>query len=111
MFKLFDRNEEFLHDFQPLTAPNKEVLNFEDTIDIEIDGDIDIDKKYRILVYVEKYALWKEYIVEEVMEDRLEGVKSIYAENSVQELSGDFIEDKRAINSTANIALGRVLGG
>lgn len=109
MFKLFNREEKFLHDISPLGAVNKEVLNGEDTLLLTIDGDIDIDKKYRILTYIEKYRIWKEFIVEEIEEDRVDNLKHIYAENSFYELLGDFIEDKRAIESPASIALERAL--
>lgn len=109
MIKLFNREEEYLHDLKPLSAINKEVLNGEDFLNMLLDNDVEIQKKNRALIYIDKYNTWKEFIVEEVTENRTEGTIDTYAENSLYELIGDFIEDRRAYDTTANIALGRVL--
>lgn len=109
MFKLFNRNEKYLHDLDPLSAINKEILNAEDILDLKTTMEDEVEKKFRILTYIEKYASWKEFVVEGVLENRTEGTRDIYAENSVYELMGDYIEDSRANNTKANIALERAL--
>ncbi|WP_130806523.1 phage tail spike protein [Senegalia massiliensis] len=109
MFILFDREEKYLHEITPLKAINKEVLNGEDTLQISLNADVEVEKKYRIVTYIKKYDIWKEFIVEEIEEDRTEGTLEIYAESSFYELLGDYVEDKRATDTTANIALAKVL--
>lgn len=109
IFKLFSRDEKFLHDFNAIKAINKEVLNGEDILNITVANDLDIKKKQRILYKFKNAGYWKEFIVEQITENRLDGTVEIMAENSIYELFGDFIEDSRAINTTANIALQRAL--
>lgn len=102
--KLFDRNEKYLFDFEPLSAINKEILNGEDVLNITVDFETVVDKGYRI-VCKDRLGAWKEFIIQQIEENRTDGTREIYGESSFYETLGDYIEDKRSINTTANIAL------
>lgn len=108
-FKLFNVQEEYLHDLYPILANNKEVLNGEDYLSLTLKLDLKILNKYRILAWIETEKIWKEFIVEEVDEDRDLGIVEIYAENSFYETIGDYIEDSRAINTDIVDALNKAL--
>src|SRR5690606_824520 len=62
-------------------------------------------------VYRDKEGNWKEFIIKGIEEIKQPDgiIKSVYCESSFYETLGDYIEDKRPYNTTANIALERAL--
>lgn len=106
--KLFDRNEKYMYDFEPLSAINKEVLNGEDVLNVTVDFEMVAEKGYRI-VCKDRLGSWKEFIVQQIEENRTNGTRAIYAESSFYETFGDYIEDKYSTDVAANIALEKVL--
>lgn len=111
MFKLFDREEKYVKNLKNVTkAKHIKEINGENALEIEIVDDVLIEKKYRI-AYKNKLGIWHEFIVNEIIEkDNTEGLTRIlYCESSFYETITDYIEDLRAIDTTANIALEKAL--
>ena len=108
---VFNRDEEYIGDVSNLISANQSIeLNGEDFITFET-LDNNIEKGYRILYHDRKVDRFYEYIVQEKNEYK-EGnvvVNDIYAENSLAETVGDFIEDKRSINQRVGHAVERAL--
>lgn len=105
-FLLFDREENYIRNLENVTlAKHSEEINGEDVFELEIAGNTDIKKGYRI-VYKSKYGYWNEFIVKEIEKSRTDTlVTRLFCESSFYETLGDFIEDKRPTNSTATGAL------
>lgn len=108
---LFNREEEYMGDIKNLLSANHIIeLNGEDSITFET-LDSNIEKGYRIVLHDRDIKRFYEFIVQEKDEYKDSGrvISSIYAENSIVELMGDFIDDKRTINQKADHALSRAL--
>jgi phage minor structural protein len=110
MFLKFSRDEIKIGTLKDIvSAKHIEEINGVDALEIET-LDIDVEKGYRI-VYKDRYGNFKEFIVTEIEEQNFGGgiIKRLYCESSLYETLGDYIEDKRPQNVTANIALANAL--
>ena len=100
-FITFDIEEKRIKNTISLDNPKKKSkLNGIETLEFTtLDDHL---KKYYRLVYKNKKGKYKEYIIASVeLIHTNEGIEySIYAEESIVETRGDFIEDKRNLNST-----------
>lgn len=108
--KLFDKNEKYIGNLQyVLEAKHLEEINGEDVLTLTT-LDNRVEKGFRI-VYRDKEGNWKEFIIKGIEEIKQPDgiIKSVYCESSFYETLGDYIEDKRPYNTTANIALERAL--
>lgn len=108
-FLLFDRDEQYIGPLkQVISARNREVLNGENVLTISTLQHV--EKNYRIL-YKDEWGAWQEFIIRGIDEEKIEdGIKySVFAESSFYETLGDYIEDKRAYETTADVALARAL--
>ena len=108
-FLLFDRDEQYIGPLkQVISARNREVLNGENVLTISTLQHV--EKNYRIL-YKDECGDWQEFIIRGIDEEKIEdGIKySVFAESSFYETLGDYIEDKRAYETTANVALAKAL--
>lgn len=108
--KLFDKNEKYIGNLQyVLEAKHLEEINGEDVLTLTT-LDNRVEKGFRI-VYRDKEGNWKEFIIKGIEESKQPDgiIKSVYCESSFYETLGDYIEDKRPYNTTANIALERAL--
>lgn len=106
---LFDRNEQYMATLKDiLLAKHSEELNGENTLEIET---LDMVEKNQRLVYKDKYGYWHEFIIKGIEEFRGdEGIiRRVFAESSFYETWGDYVEDKRPYDTTANIALENAL--
>ena len=105
---MFDRDETFIGVINDiLNCKHTEELNGE--IYLEMTTLHNISKGQRI-VYRDSYKEWHEFIVKGVEEDRDDSlIRKIYAEHSIYETIGDYVDDKRPRNVTANIALADAL--
>ena len=110
---IFNREEEYIGDVKDIIqATQKLELNGEDSLTIET-LDNRLEKGYRILYHDRDADKFYEYIIQE-KEERKVGktiIIDIYADNSISELIGDYIEDKRSINQFASHAIERALEG
>ena len=108
---VFNREEEYVGDIKSIiSAKQTIILNGEDSLEIST-LDNNIEKDFRILFHDTDSNELFEYIVSEKSEYK-DGniiVTDIYAENSIAETIGDFIEDKRSINQLASHAISRAL--
>ena len=108
--KLFDKNEKYIGNLQyVLEAKHLEEINGEDVLTLTT-LDNRVEKGFRV-VYRDKEGNWKEFIIKGIEEIKQPDgiIKSVYCESSFYETLGDYIEDKRPYNTTANIALERAL--
>jgi phage minor structural protein len=108
-FLLLDRDEQYIGPLkQVISARNREVLNGENVLTISTFQHV--EKNYRIL-YKDEWGAWQEFIIRGIDEEKTgEGIKySVFAESSFYETLGDYIEDKRAYETTANVALAKAL--
>lgn len=106
---LFNRNEQYIATLRDvLSAKHTEELNGENVLEIET---LDEIEKNQRLIYKDKYGYWHEFIVRGVEEERAEEgiIRKVFAEHSFYETWGDYIEDKRPYDVTANIALENAL--
>ncbi len=106
---LFNRNEQYMATLKDiLLAKHSEELNGENILEIET---LDMVEKNQRLVYKDKYGYWHEFIAKGVDEIRGdEGIiRRVFAESSFYETWGDYVEDKRPYDTTANIALENAL--
>lgn len=111
IFKVLDINEQYKFNINNAQeAIHTEVLNGEDVLDLVIPGHYNIEKKDRI-VFKDRQGNWKEFIVSEIITEHSdEGlITTLYCESSFYELYGDFIEDKKPRDVTADMALLSVL--
>lgn len=107
---LFDRGENYIKTLKDvIQVHHSEEINGEDILEITT-LDIDVKKGYRI-AYESKLGHWKEFIVKEIEDTHdSEGLeKTLFCESSFYETLGDYIEDKRPYNTTANMALENAL--
>ena len=104
-FLLFDKDENFTGYLQGVfVAKRKEEINGPHLLELVTDH-TEVAKGYRI-AYKDLQGLWHEYVVKEVEEVRADALsKTLFCEDSIGELIGDFIEDKRPQNVAANVAL------
>ncbi|MGF0055802.1 phage tail spike protein, partial [Peptoniphilaceae bacterium SGI.097] len=88
---------------------HKMAVNALDTLSIET-TEGNVDKGDRLL-YCDRFGAWHEFIVASVETSHgAEGVNyTIYAENSVVELRGSFLEDLRNTNASADLALQKAI--
>ena len=108
-FLLFDRNERYIGNLKNvLSARHPEELNGENVLELTT---LDEVEKHQRILYKDEYGNWHEFIVRGVDESKVDkGIERIiFAEHSFYETLGDYVEDKRAYNTTANIALERAL--
>jgi phage minor structural protein len=106
---LFSRNEQYIATLRDvLSAKHTEELNGENVLEIETLNEIEKNQR---LIYKDKYGYWHEFIVRGVEEERAEAgiIRRVFAEHSFYETWGDYIEDKRPYDVTANIALENAL--
>lgn len=110
---IFNREEEYIGDVKDIIqASQKLEINGEDSLTIET-LDNRLEKGYRILYHDRDADKFYEYIIQE-KEEHKSGktiIIDIYADNSISELIGDYIEDKRSINQFASHAIERALEG
>lgn len=101
--------EERLQNINTFNTKRKAKLNSLDIIEFDTFDEI-LNKYYRLL-YKDNYGSWHEYIISSIeMTHSDEGiVYHIFAENSLVEIRGDYIDDLRIINSTAKSALTKAL--
>jgi len=115
-FRLFDKNEIYKGNLTNiLKAEREEELNgkhiLETTILNKEDNAEYIEKKGRLL-YKDRLGNWQEFIIRGITSPHEDTITmDLYCENSIYELWGDYIEDRRPQNTTANIALGVALEG
>ncbi|WP_130807642.1 phage tail protein [Senegalia massiliensis] len=110
-FKIFDRNEKFKCNLKDLlTAFRKEEINGEHFIEFAIFGGNEnakyIEKNGRIL-YKDRRGKWREFIIRGIEEPHeTDGITmKVYCEEFIYETWGDYIEDKRPQDTTANIGM------
>lgn len=104
---LLSRQEIRERTIEPLDYKLTEPINGLETFEFQCLDDIyRIDKKKRVLFKTE-LGIWKEFIIESFEKLHTdEGViVNVYAENSITETTGDYIEDRRPTNQTAAGAL------
>lgn len=109
-FLVFDREENLISILKDvIDAKHTEEINGQDTLEITT-LDLTIKKYFKIL-YKTKYGYWKEFIVKKIQDIHTNaGIeREIFCESSFYETFGDYIEDKRPQNVTANFALGVAL--
>lgn len=105
-FLLFNKEEKLIGTLKNiLEAKHTEEINGEDTLGL-ITLDQNIQKGYKV-TYKDKYGNWQEFIVNEIEESHAEvGIeKNLFCESSFYETLGDYIEDERLYNVTANVGL------
>ena len=110
MFLLFDRNEKYISTLKDiLEARHTEEINGEDTLDLTT-LDQSVSKGHKI-AYKANTGEWKEFDVKEIAETHtLDGIeRAIFCESSFYETFGDYIEDKRPTNTSAENALSNAL--
>lgn len=110
---IFNREEEYIGDVKDVIQANQKLeINGEDSLTIET-LDNRLEKGYRILYHDRDADKFYEYIIQEKEEykDGKTIIIDIYADNSISELIGDYIEDKRSINEFASHAIERALEG
>jgi phage minor structural protein len=113
MFKLLDLDEEYICDLEKVTiAKHDVIINGVDSLKLEFpeEESTQVLKGFRIL-FKDRLGFWKEHVVDGIEEPHNEeGVtKSLYCESSIYELCGDYLDDVRPYNVTANIALENAL--
>lgn len=110
---IFNREEEYIGDVKDIIqASQKLEINGENSLTIET-LDNRLEKGFRILYHDRDADKFYEYIIQE-KEEHKSGktiIIDIYADNSISELIGDYIEDKRSINEFASHAIERALEG
>lgn len=110
---IFNREEEYIGDVKDIIKANQKLeINGEDSLTIET-LDNRLEKGYRVLYHDRDADKFYEYIIQE-KEEYKNGktiIIDIYADNSISELIGDYIEDKRSINQFASHAIERALEG
>lgn len=110
---IFNREEKYIGDVKDIIQANQKLeINGEDSLTIET-LDNRLEKGYRILYHDRDADKFYEYIIQE-KEEHKSGktiMIDIYADNSISELIGDYIEDKRSINQFASHAIERALEG
>ena len=110
---IFNREEKYIGDVKDIIqASQKLEINGEDSLTIET-LDNRLEKGFRILYHDRDADKFYEYIIQE-KEEHKSGktiIIDIYADNSISELIGDYIEDKRSINQLASHAIERALEG
>lgn len=87
---LLDENENIKRKLTLLSAIHTEELNSENSLSFEC---LEKVEKMDRVIYQDSLDKWHEFIVQEVVESK--DSNRVYAENSIFELHGDFIEDKR----------------
>ena len=110
MFLLFDKSENYIAILKNvISAKNTEEINGENTLEITTLDKV-VDKGYKV-AYKSDLGLWCEFIVAGVeTEHTSEGIeKRLFCESSFYETIGDYVDDKRPQNVTANIALANAL--
>ncbi len=115
IFKIFDKDEEYICNLKNLiTASHEEELNGKDILEFSILGSNKnadkLEKKGRV-IYKDRLGDWKEFIIQRIEEEHNEEglVIEVYCESSFYETFGDYIDDKRPQNVTADVALGVAL--
>ena len=111
IFKVLDINEQYKFNItDALVAYHTEELNGRDVLDLVIPGHYNIEKKDRI-IFKDRQGNWKEFIVSEIITEHTEeGLKTtLHCESSFYELFGDFVEDKKPRDATAQQALLSIL--
>lgn len=109
-FSLFNRKEKYLGNVQNITVASHTMeLNARDTLDIETFSRLEMG--YRVLTHSKKTDTMHEFIAVDVEEFYEHGqiLYKAYCESSFYEIMFDFINDIRAINTTALEALKKVL--
>lgn len=108
-FIVLDRDENRIKNVTTFSTRRKVKINSLDNI--EFDTYDDFLEKYFRLLYKDDLGKWHEYIISsiEMIHDE-SGIKyHVFAENSLVEIRGDFLDDLRAINSTAKDAVDKLL--
>ena len=109
-FILFDREENYIKNLRNvLEAKHTEEINGEDVLEITT-LDHGVEKGYKV-AYKSKHGYWNEFTVAEVEEFHTEeglGMR-LFCESTFYETLGDYVEDKRPYNTSANIALANAL--
>lgn len=108
-FIVLNRNEKRIRNIETFNTIRKVKVSALDTIEFDTYADF-LEKYYRIL-YKDSLGLWHEYLVLSIerIHDENGIYYHVYLENSLTELRGDFIEDLRASNSSAQNALDKLL--
>src|SRR5699024_1388179 len=92
------------------TAEHEEELNGKDILEFSILGNNEnadkLEKKGRV-IYKDRLGYWKEFIIQRMIEEHGEEglIIQVYCESSFYETFGDYIDDKKPRDVTANIAL------
>lgn len=101
----FNRNEEYIGKLMNVTdLQHTEEVNGENFLELTTSSEV--DKKDR-LMYKDREGNWHEFVISNIEEYR-EGqavLKNIYAEHSIYETLGDFIEDELISEESATDAL------
>lgn len=108
---LLSRAEEREGAIEPIDYKHTEPINGLETFEFQcVEDTYKIEKKKRVLFKTE-LGIWKEFVIEsyEKMHTDEGIIVSVYAENSITETTGDYIEDRRPTNQTAAGALGIAL--
>ena len=109
-FILLDREEKYLGILKDVIKANHlEELNGQDILEIQT-LDQRAEKGFRIL-YKSIYGYWNEFIIKGIESLRKDGdvIIEVYCESSLYETLGDYVDDKRPYDTTANIALENAL--
>lgn len=107
-FILFDRWDNQITTLDPYECKWTEEINGEDTLDMIVDYPV---TKGNRIVWHDGQGLWHEHIVAGVEQTHSDGavLYELHCENSISELYGDYIDDKRPSDATASSALSVVL--
>lgn len=111
---LYSRDEQLERQIFPIDYKIKDAINELKTLDFKClpDDDYPIEKGKRI-VCQDELDIWHEFIVAEVTRSHDDSgvIVQVVCEDSVTELLGEFIEDKRPSNQTVAGALSSALAG
>lgn len=110
-FLIFNREETLIGFLKGIESARQSIeINGEDILEIYINEISDVEKGYSI-VFKDNYGYWHEYKVKEIEKSHAESgiFKYVFCESSFYETNGDYVEDKRPQNVTANIALENAL--
>lgn len=107
IFKIFNREDEYIKNIEPIAPKWHRILNGEDTLEFSSD-DLELEEGMRVVFFENG---WREFIIRRLEKEHTESGLNLnaFCENSFYETIGDYVEDRRINSGSATSALNALL--